>query len=141
MKKLWPVVTAVLIGSILAFLIFRGVESNTKIEEKGNAVAVQIGVFTNKENAEAMKESIGGIILEDDGLYRVYYSILRNMHNVDYITNYLQNIGVSYYLKRITVNEIAVNKIDDMETIMIKTNGDAKIETNKILLGNIKEVI
>lgn len=141
MKKLWPVVIAVLTGCILAFILFKNVEKKTINEVEGNAVAVQIGVFTKEENAISMRDSIGGIILEDEGLYRVYYSVLRNQNNLNFITAYLKNKGISYYLKKIKLSDVAIEELDGIEALMDKTSMDTKIKVNEELLGSIKEVI
>lgn len=140
MKKMYPVLLAVSCGCLLALLFFRGIEKNTLDEVEGNAIAVQIGVFTRRENADAMKNTIGGIVLEDEGVYRVYYSVLRNTNNINYVTNYLNKKGVSYYLKRITLNDNLTKEIDDMEILMNKVSDEDKMNINEKLLGTIKEV-
>lgn len=141
MKKISPVVLAVLVGCACALFLFRKVEEKTVTHIEGNAVAVQIGVFTKKENALKMSENYGGIVTEDDGLYRVYYSVLSKDDNINFITKYLNEVGISYYLKKITLSDEMLNKMSEYETLMEKTNDKAKMTVNDELLKIYEDVI
>lgn len=141
MKKLFPVVAAVVIGCSIAFFIFGKVEANTLDSEKGNAVAVQIGVFKTFENASKMRDTYGGVVLEDDGLYRVYYSILNKDENIDFITSYLTKKGINYYLKSLNLDNKVLDDSYEYETLMTKTNEESKLSINEKLLNMYKEVV
>ena len=52
MKKFKPVVFAIIIGCICALVLFKQVESDTLVQVEGNAVAIQIGVFTKEEKSK-----------------------------------------------------------------------------------------
>jgi len=141
MKKILPVVLAVITGCTCAFILFKKVEKETILETPENAVAIQIGVFTKKENAIAMSENYGGLVLEDEGVYRVYYSVLSKSDNIDFITNYLKNNGINYYIKKITLSDETLDKLSEYEELMEKTKDTAKITVNKELLKIYEEVI
>ena len=130
MKKFMPVIYAIIVGGICALFLFKKVESVNSLALDGNATAVQIGVFTKRENAVNMTVKLGGIVIEDDGLYRVYYSVLSKGENIDYITKKLKEKGINYYLKRITLNNNLLEKIKKYDGLMENTNDDIKEEIN-----------
>lgn len=142
MKKFKPIIFAVLIGCTCAFFLFKKVEEETLVETYGNAIAVQIGVFTKRENAVNMKDSYGGIVLEDGGIYRVYYSILNRDSNIEYVTQYLDEKGINYYLKKVNIDDEILDKSESYEELMSKTKGvDAKLSINDELLKMYGAVI
>lgn len=141
MKKLRPVFLAVLIGCTCAFVLFREVEEMTLTKVEGNAVAVQIGVFTKEENALNMSHTYGGIVTNDGGIYRVYYSVLSKDDNIEFITNYLDQNGINYYLKKITLEDDVLNMGAEYEVLMQSTNDESKMAINKELLKMYEDVI
>lgn len=141
MKKLKPVLLAVLVGCGCAFYLFKNVESKTIVPNKYNAVAIQIGVFKDADNAEAMSKTHGGMVFKDDDLYRVYYSILNKDENIEFMTNYLTTKGINYYLKDVHVDDDTLSNSREYEIMMTKTNDDSKLAINKELLNMYKEVI
>lgn len=136
MKKVIKVLIVALVSSILAFLSFNKVYM--PINKNSNAIAIQIGAFTKKENAIKLASNYGGIVYDDDGTYRVYYSILTNNDNINFITSYLKNHGVNYYLKEIYLDNNTLMELTKYEELMIKTNDKAKIKLNTKLLDSIK---
>lgn len=141
MKKLKPVLLAVVVGCTCAFYLFKNVESKTLLETKYNAVAIQIGVFKDAENAEKMADTYGGLVFEDDDLYRVYYSILNKDENIDFMTSYLTNRGINYFLKDLRLADDVLDDTREYEMLMMKTNDDSKLAINEDLLNMYKEVI
>lgn len=143
MKKLRPVFLAVLVGCSFAFLLFKRVESRAEEEptEDFNATAIQIGVFKDPDNAEKMKETYGGKVFKDEDVYRVYYAILQNDKNLQFMTEYLDNLGINYYLKGIKVNDDVSIKGEEYEILMKDTSSDTKLSINDKLLSIYKEVV
>lgn len=141
MKKLRPVFLAVVVGCSFAFILFKTVEVSTDKDDTHNAVAIQIGVFTDEENALAMTKSYGGLVFRDDDLYRVYYSILNNDENISFMTGYLDEKGINYYLKNIRVEDDIIDKSYKYETMMKSTNKESKLSLNTELLNIYKEVV
>lgn len=141
MKKIGPVVVAVLFGCTCAFFLFNKVEKVTEVRTSGNAVAIQIGVFKNSDNAEKMSEAYGGVVFKDNDLYRVYYSILNKDDNIDFMTSYLSKKGINYYLKSIMVSPEALDSSKKYEALMSETNDESKLTINEELLNFYKEVV
>jgi len=142
MENKKPIFLAVLVGCACALFMFKSLLKVDSKEPVGNAIAIQIGVFTKKENAENLKDSFGGMILEDGGVYRVYYSILNNNENIEYMTDYLEKQGINYYLKTITVSDDLLYKSENYEALMSKTTkNDAKLTINDEILKMYGEVI
>lgn len=141
MKRLRPVIGAVLVGCFLAFAIFRVVEEHTLEAPKGNAVAIQLGVFKNLEAAEKLKQSHGGEIFETEGVYRVYYSILSTDDNIEFVTKYLQDSGINYYLKPMNITKEALKEGKEYERVMSKSRLDVRMSINEELLSMYKEVV
>lgn len=140
-KKLYPVFLAVLIGCGFAFFLFSKVESKTINKKSTNAVAIQIGVFKDSENATKMQKNLGGVVFEDEGIFRVYYSVLNKDENIEFMTNYLSKKGINYYLKQINLNNELLDKFYEYETLMMKTNEESKLSINEELLNIYKEVV
>ncbi len=141
MKKIRPTLLAVLVGCSCAFYLFKNVEKKTLVETRYNAVAVQIGVFKDADNAQKMSNTYGGLVFEDDDLYRVYYSILNKDENIDFITNYLSEKGINYYLRDLRLNEDTLADGQEIEAMMTKTKGESKLAINEELLNMYKEVV
>ena len=141
MKKIRPTLLAVLVGCSCAFYLFKNVEKKTLVETRYNAVAVQIGVFKDADNAQKMSNTYGGLVFEDDDLYRVYYSILNKDENIDFITNYLSEKGINYYLRDLRLNEDTLADGQEIEAIMTITKGESKLAINEELLNMYKEVV
>ncbi len=141
-KKLKPIILAVVLGCGCAFFLFREVEKKTlATPNEGNAVAIQIGVFKDEINAEKMKSTHGGMIFKDEDLFRVYYSILNKDDNIEYITKHLDELGINYYLKKLNLKDEVLDSSLKIEALMSKTNGESKLAINEQLLNMYKEVI
>ncbi len=141
-KKLRPVFFAVVVGCTCAFFLFREVEKKTLApKSEGNAVAVQIGVFKDEENAQKMRDTYGGVVFKDEELFRVYYSILNKDDNINFITKYLNEKGINYYLKKLNLKDEVLDSSLKIEALMSKTNGESKLALNEELLNMYKEVI
>lgn len=141
MENFKPILLAVLVGSISALFLFKEVEVRTEPQEEGNVVAVQIGVFRDEASANKLKDLHGGQVFLDEGLYRVYYSILNRGDNIDFITDYLERQGVNYYLKKLTLDEKIVEQSTSYEKKMSNSNDKEKLDVNEELLDYYKEVV
>lgn len=140
MKKFFPVILAISVGGICAFLLFRKMETVTSLKLDGNATAIQIGVFTKEDNASSMAIKYGGIVKEDEGLYRVYYSVLSKKKNIDYITKELKEKGINYYLRRITLDKDTLDELEKYENLMEKTDDTVKSDVNLRALKAYQEL-
>lgn len=141
MKRYIPVTLAVLVGLFFTFFLFKTPRESGTVSTYDNAVAIQIGVFTDFDSAEDMSKRLGGIVYEDEGVYRVYYSVLSNLDNINYMKNYLEHMGISYYLKSVTVPSEVLMEMSEYEALMSKTSEKAKNAINEKLLKMYEEVI
>lgn len=141
MEKMKPVLLAVVVGCTCAFFLFKNVEKKTLVEPRYNAVAIQIGVFKDVENASSMADTYGGAVFADDDLYRVYYSILNKDENIDFMTNYLSEKGINYYLRDLKLDEKVLADGREIEVLMTRTKGESKLAINEELLNMYKEVV
>lgn len=141
MEKIKPILLAVFVGCACAFYLFKNVEKKAIVAPKYNAVAIQIGVFKDAENAEKMSDSYGGLVFKEEDLYRVYYSILNKDENIEYMTNYLTDKGINYYLKDLHVADDFLKSSSEYELAMTKTKGEGKLAINEEILNMYKEVV
>ena len=137
--KFKPIILACAVGCSFAFVLFSKIEECSLKEPDGNAVAIQIGVFTEKKNAEKMSDNYGGIIVEDGDVYRVYYSIIQRDKNIDFIENCLDEKGVSYYLKKLNFEEESLEKSSALEELIMSTEN--KIKVTEEILKMYEEVL
>lgn len=140
-KNLKPVLLASVVGCASALAIFRVVEDNTLSTPPGNVIAIQLGVFKDEAAALEMKEKCGGEIFEESGIYRLYYSILKNDDNIEFVKTYLNEQGISYYLKPLNLSKSVLKEGEEYETVMAKSKSDARLSINKELLNMYKEVV
>ena len=71
----------------------------------------------------------------------MYYSILSKDDNIEFVTNYLRNEGINYYLKKITIDEEALDESEEYEKLMSSTSEKSKMTINNELLKMYEGVI
>lgn len=144
MKKFLPYIFSLLVGSIFGYLIFNSKIVNTKLLNDGiNATAFQLGVFTSKDLAEEyLKKYPESIIMQDNDVFRVYYSILTNQKVINKMEKYLLKNKIFFYKKDITlVDKGLIKALKEYETSMIDVQDNTFFNLNKIIMesygGNI----
>lgn len=143
MKKVLVVIAcACLVGGFLAYFIFNkivikdsGVE-NTKIVN-----AFQVGAFTNYDNALRVADRNNGIVVNEEKIYRVYVAILYDEDAVEKLSNYYQDIGLNYYLRKISVSSDFVDSISTSEELLIRSNSDTYTAINTSVLSKYEEML
>ena len=142
MKRLKPYFIAILIGSCCAFILFISTSKEAFAYESYNAYAIQIGVFTKEEYAFSLKQKYNGKVIYDDGVYRVYYSILLDRDNIDFITSYLERNNISYITKTITISKNKRDEIKRLENAMKQINSETgKLKINEEIINMYEGVI
>lgn len=136
MKRLKIIIVFLLIGSIMAFVNF-----NTKDDGfYTKTIAFQLGVFNDENNALRLKERLGGIVIKENNLYRVYFAVLHDKDNIKFIEKTLDDRGISYYIRNVDLDESNFLKGDKYETLMNKSVKDkSKLKVNTMLLDLYKE--
>ena len=140
-KTLMIILSAILIGGGMAYLIF----NKTVIKDNNNdeyvATAFQIGAFTNYDNAIRIAERNNGIVVSDGDIFRVYVAVLYDDRAIKRLESYYDNIGLNYYLKEVLVTDDFVNSISSSEEMLISSSVDTYSVINLNVLNKYKELL
>ena len=123
MKKyfIYGIIT-ILIGVLFAFFVLN---NNVFYAKESNYVyAFQIGAFKEFDNADNTIKKNGGILVHDNGLYKVYIGIYKNTDVINKMLVYFENKGINVYLKSIIVKDNFYNMIDNYEELIRKSNDE-----------------
>ncbi len=142
MKKFIPYLLSLILGAFFGYLLFQDADFNIKdvFANTLTAKAFQLGVFNNLEGAEDLKKNYeGSVIMQDEDVYRVYYSILTNDKVIDKMEKYLTNQNISYYIKIITINdESLIKAISDYESTMEKGTDSVLTSINNLIMSSYR---
>ena len=130
---------ALVIGCSLAYFMFsreRGLES-----EKVMVKAFQVGVFTNYDNALRVAYRNNGIVVSDEGVFRVYVAILNDEDAIDNMRRYYDEIGLNYYLKEISVSKEFLDSIKSSEKLLKDSGKEAYNVINLSVLSVYEELL
>jgi len=140
MKKLFPYLCALGLGIAFSFLLFKGEDFSLKevFSENITATAFQLGVFNNEISALQLKNKYeGAIMMKEDDVYRVYYSILTNPAVITKMEKYLSEQKINYYLKTITVKDSNLIKaLNEYEKTMIEGSDSVLTSVNKLITSS-----
>lgn len=121
-KKILIIFTAIFIGCSISYYVF-----NNKVLTLDNVVSYstvkgfQIGCYHSFDNATKIADRYNGIVINDNGMYRVYSAILYNPDCINKIMKYYDSLGVIYYLRDIKVNSNFINSISMDEDLIINS--------------------
>ncbi len=137
MKKITPYILSLLLGMFFAYMLFNKESFNLDSVFKTipNAKAFQLGVFNNYETALNMKDKYkNAIIVKDDDVYRVYFSILTNDKVISKMEKYLIDEGINYYIKTISIEDEEFAKT-------IKEYEDNMLDASTTVFSSINDLI
>ena len=128
MKKIIPYILAVILGYLISNLIFD--YQNIKM------TGFQLGVYNNVTLAkEYSKIYPSSIIIKDDDVYRLYYSILSNNETISKMEDYLNKNNIAFYKKEILVKDNGLIKaLNKYEKSMIEVSDDAFKAINEVIM-------
>lgn len=135
-RKLIIVLLGLCIGGYFTYYVF-----NNKVVAKDNSIkyvnvkAFQIGCFSNYDNALRVADRNNGIVVNDNGMYRVYNAILSDNDCINLVSNYFNSIGLDYFVRDISVNSKFVSDIKVYEDVIINSSS---ISYNALLLDILK---
>ena len=139
------IIIAILIGGLIAFFFYKDIknEVNALTSQDNTINLFQVGVYKIYDNALNCKNSYdNAIIYEDNGLYRV---IIAGVNHVDAkvkLEAFFTNQNIKYYIKDIKVSSDIVNKINNYELVLIKTDSeDVIININKSILDTLLPIL
>lgn len=156
--KLLPLIVIIFFCAVFGYLILGGVKginirnnkSNIEAKEKSNTkgnelekseiVLLQCGVFKVKDNADKILKQLSAkgspFVIEDNGLYKIYYGMYKNINESEKIINDLEKSGINtskniikIYYKDLSMVEVA--KIIEAELDIINNAMDPKIKSVK----------
>ena len=140
MKKfLFVLLLALITGGALAYFIFS--RDNSLGDEMVAVKAFQVGAFTSYDNAKRIAERNNGIVVSDEGIYRVYVSILSDDDAIDKMRHYYDDIGLNYYLKEIVVSKSFLESIKSSEELLADSDREAYKLINLSVLNEYKEML
>lgn len=116
---------ALLVGAILAFFFYKDINEEVKALVKKEEVVTlfQVGVFKDKENAYKFASAFtSSCVYEDNSYYRVIIGISYHEETKVKLEEIFLNDGIEYYLKETRVNKDLITKLNNYETILLKTN-------------------
>lgn len=128
MKKIIPYLLAVILGYLISNFIFD--YQNIKM------TGFQLGVYNNVTLAkEYSKKYPSSIIIKDDDVYRLYYSILSNDEAISKMEDYLNKNNIAFYKKEILVKDNGLIKaLNKYEKSMIEVSDDAFKAINEVIM-------
>ncbi len=124
------------VGTILAGLFFLSVKEKAEAKMLSTVYAYQVGVFKNKDNALATLSNYENakIVLDND-LYRIFIGVTINAK--DYLSAYFDELGYSYYIKEIELDENLKEDIKKYDDVLMKTNKESNQGIIKQMLESI----
>lgn len=143
MKKVIPYVISLILGTIFGYLVFEKTDFNIKevFGEYEEVTGFQLGVFNDIEVAKEFKNKYTpSVILKDDDVYRVYYSILKDDDVIAKMEDYLSLKEISFYKKKITVHDAdLISAINTYENGILKGSDKVIENINNLIMSNCKE--
>ena len=142
MKKFLPYIYALLIGIIFGFIIFQ--ETNFNIREvfadSMSVTGFQLGVFTNYASALELKNRHeSAIVMREEDVYRVYFSLLTNERVIDRMKAYLDSQNIKYFLRQITIRDPElIRAINNYERTMIEGSDAVLVSVNKLITSSFR---
>lgn len=130
---------ALVIGCSLAYFMFS--RDNGLNDEKVMVKAFQVGVFTNYDNALRVADRNNGIVVSDEGVFRVYVAILSDDAAIDSMRKYYDEIGLNYYLKEISVSREFLDSIKSSEKLIKDSGKEAYNVINLSVLSAYEELL
>lgn len=126
------------IGGALAYLFYKDINKEVRALSKKEEVITlfQVGVFKDYNNAlEFSNTFASSIIYSDNEYYRVIIAISYHEDVKTKLEIYYTNKEINYYLKEVRVSKDLINKINNFESIILKTHKDEVIDNvnNSIL--------
>lgn len=138
MRKFVPYILSLLLGAIFGYILFlsNGDSLVSIFKENIEATAFQLGVFNNIDSAKDLsKKYDSAIIIKDEDVFRVYYSVLTNSNTISLMEDYLNRNKIAFYKKNIIVNDKAlINSLDNYEKTMINVKDDTFKSINDLIM-------
>ena len=132
-------ICCLVVFSIFIVALFMEVTSDKEIipvmVDSNSAKLFQTGTYTTKDEAEKEASLKKGIVIEENDVYNVYISILKNTSNIERMIKYLDENNIYYNLIDIQLNSGFVEILNKYEELMNNTTSTvAFLQLNKKVL-------
>lgn len=143
MKKIMPYVISLILGTVFGYLVFDRTDFDIKevFGEYEEVTGFQIGVFNDLSVAREFKDRYSSsVVLEDDDVYRVYYSILKSDDVVSKMEDYLSDREISFYKKKLVIHDgELIRAINTYEGGILKGSDKVIESLNSLIMASCKE--
>lgn len=134
MKKLFPVIAAIIIGLCLAKFMFNqytyGANIDTVFNNGTKVYFLQQGVYSSYESMQTSLSSFTYYIYSlNEDKYYVYVALTKSEENLQKLKDYYNSLGYSIYVKELSVNNSEfLNLLEQYDTLLNKTTEKSVIE-------------
>ena len=104
-KKIFIIILAVLVGAILSFVTLYHYQKKDRVTVDETLTILQTGIYKEYKNALKEQSKVdGSIVLRDSDYYVVIAGASTSKAGLTKVENMLNNQGIHYYKKEITLN-------------------------------------
>ena len=134
MKKILIVLLAIFSGAILSITTL----IHTQREEKTPLYVLQLGKYSQKENAINKSRGVSSVILEKDGFYYVLAGLSTDEKLLEKIENLLIKKEIHYYKTKMSVFSSQLKNLKNYEMILENsTEEETIVFLNKKMLESV----
>lgn len=134
----------ILLGSFFAIALsyfFASSKDVPVISTNTTLKAFQLGAFKDETSANEMAEKYSAKVINKNGYFFVYYSVLRDEANINKMINCLDHLKIYYYIKEVDASDNYKSELTKYEELMKNTTSElAFTELNKKLISIYSEV-
>ena len=140
-KTMLSIGLAIILGSGLSLFSLYYL-SKEKTETQKEVTAFQIGVYQKRENAQKACEShLGSIIIEDQGVYRVYIAVALGEEWQEQMEKYYESKQIDYVTKKVAVTNDFYEELNKFEQVLLKTKEKIYPQVNQELMQKLKGAV
>ncbi len=144
-KFLCTILISIFLGSFCGKIVFNHYQENEMVfQEKSKVYFLQQGVYSQKDTLdENVAKLTASTYTLEDGEYHVYVGITKNSKNVDKIVEMYKDLGISLYMKEVSIsNAEFINNLEQYD-ILLKSaqTKDEIMAVNKVILASYDELI
>ena len=140
MKRFLPYILALVTGVVFGFFLFQDSDFNIRevFSDSLTVTAFQLGVFTSEQSAMELKaRHAGSIVMREEDVYRVYFSLLTNDRVIARMERYLQSQNINFFLRQITIRDSdLIRAISNYERTMIEGSEAVLVSVNKLITSS-----
>lgn len=138
MKRILIVILAILSGAILSITTLIHVQRTENKEEEIELYVLQLGKYSQKENALKKTSNVSSMILEKDGFYYVLAGLSTDETILKKVENLLIKKGICYYKTKMNVFSSQLKNLKNYEMLLERsTEEETIVFLNKKMLESV----